>query len=52
MLDNLFALIKARLHNIQLGITTGDWTPAIDDIKQNIQEYKTLYIILTRIIFQ
>lgn len=50
MLDNLLALLKARLHNIQLGITTGNWDPAINDFKQNFQEYKHLYIALTIII--
>ena len=50
MLDNLFALLKARLHNIHLGLTTGDWTPAREDIKQNFQEYKHLYVGLTILI--
>lgn len=50
MLDNLLALLKARLRNIHIGITTGDWTPAREDIKQNIQEYKHLYIGLTILI--
>lgn len=43
-------LIKARLRNIYIGITTGNWHPFSNDVRTNFQQYKKYYIIATGLI--